>query len=372
MQFIDLKTQQKSIRSNIENRLRQVLDHGQYIMGPEITELENQLSKYVGIKHAIGVSSGTDALMLALMNYDVGQGDAILTTPFTFIATVEMICLLGATPVFVDIDPVTFNIDPSAIKQTIEKCQSNLRGIVAVDLFGLPADYHAINSLAKDHGLFVIEDAAQSFGAVYHGKRACSLAEIACTSFFPAKPLGGYGDGGMCFTNDDAFAEKIRSLMLHGQGKHRYSHTHVGINGRLDSIQAAILLEKFSIFPDECIARQTIANRYTQKLKTHPSITTPHIPDNYQSVWAQYSILLENIDQRQQLQSRLKDKNIPTAIYYPVPIHQQPIFKDVQTPKMPVSEDISNRIVSLPMHPYLSETQQDLIIAAVFEALDDC
>ncbi|MBF0451066.1 MAG: DegT/DnrJ/EryC1/StrS family aminotransferase [Candidatus Magnetomorum sp.] len=375
MQFIDLKAQQSRIRSNIETRLNQVLDHGQYILGPEIKELENKLAEYVGCKHAIAVSSGTDALLLALMCYDIGPGDAILTTPFTFIATAEVICLLGATPVFVDVDPITYNIDPHAIEKTLTDCRNdsdftkNIRGIIAVDLFGLPADYTAIHQIARQQDLFVIEDAAQSFGATYHEKQSCSLADIACTSFFPAKPLGGYGDGGMCFTNNDDHAAKTRSLLVHGQGSHRYEHIHIGINGRLDTFQAAILLEKFDIFPEECLLRQAIAEKYTLGLRNHPSITTPTIPEHYQSVWAQYSILLNDSNQREHLQKYLNEKNIPTAIYYPIPLHQQPAFKALHSKPLPVSERLSQRIMSLPMHPYLKESQQDMIIKAVIEGI---
>jgi len=372
MQFIDLKTQQQTIRKKIAARLDQVLDHGQYIMGPEISELEKQLAAFVGCDHAIAVSSGTDALLLALMCYDIGPGDAIITTPFTFISTVEVICLLGATPVFVDIDPETYNIDSSAIEDTINDCKNesyNLRGIIPVDLFGLPADYDLINSIARVHNLFVIEDAAQSFGAIYHDRRAGSLADIACTSFFPAKPLGGYGDGGMCFTNNDAHAEKIRSLMLHGQGGHRYEHKHIGINGRLDTIQAAILLEKFEIFQEELNERQIVAEHYTRNFKKHVSIVTPRIPFDCQSSWAQYAIQVENAAQRAHVQACLKQKDIPTAIYYPIPIHQQPAFKNITNKRYPISESVSQRIMSVPMHPYLTVEQLSNITTSFLKAL---
>jgi len=374
MQFIDLKSQQKKIRKKIMSRLNQVLNHGQYIMGSEISELESQLAGFVGSRHAIGVSSGTDALLLALMCYDIGQGDAIITTPFTFISTVEVICLLGATPVFVDIHPDTYNIDSLAIEKTIKDCKKEsykIRGIIPVDLFGLSADYDTINDVARNYELFVIEDAAQSFGATYKEHRTCSLADIACTSFFPAKPLGAYGDGGMCFTNDDAHAEKMRSLMLHGQGSHRYEHIHIGINGRLDTMQAAILLEKFAIFPDELIARQQVADRYTDSFKNQPSIVTPNIPSHCQSSWAQYSIQVQSSEQRHHLQSYLKDNDIPSAIYYPIPIHQQPAFKSQNQKTFPVSESISQRIMSLPMHPYLTPDQQEIITTTVLKGMDN-
>jgi dTDP-4-amino-4,6-dideoxygalactose transaminase len=275
MQFVDLAAQQNLIRDKIETNIQAVLSHGKYIMGPEIKELEERLAEFVGVEHGIACSSGTDALLLALMTYDVGPGDAVFTSPFTFIATAEVISLLGATPVFVDIDPKTFNIDPKSLERAIAALQkgssdyplpsitdtsSTPKGIIAVDLFGLPADYDAINSIAKKHGLFVIEDAAQSFGAEYKGKRACSLADIACTSFFPAKPLGCYGDGGMCFTGDENLAQTMRSLSVHGQGHHKYENVRIGINGRLDTLQAAILHAKFDIFPKEIELRQEAFN----------------------------------------------------------------------------------------------------------------
>ena len=293
MNFIDLPAQQQRIRMQIEENIRKVLDHGQYIMGPEIGALEQALAEYTGVKHAIACSSGTDALLLALMAYGVGPGDAVFTTPFTFIATAEVVALLGATPVFVDIDPRTFNIDPEKLEQAIQAVKQNdprfhplpaasqsaaltPKGIIPVDLFGLPADYDRISAIARENGLFVIEDAAQSFGAEYQGKKAGALADIACTSFFPAKPLGGYGDGGMCFTDDDTLADLMRSIRIHGQGSDRYNNVRVGINGRLDSLQAAILLAKFSLFPEEVELRQTVAQRYTSLLTPHSSLLTPH------------------------------------------------------------------------------------------------
>jgi len=291
LDFIDLKTQQRRIKEQLDANIQKVLAHGSYIMGPEVKELEQKLASYVGIKHTIGCASGTDALLMALMAYGVGPGDAIFTTPFTFIATAEVISLLGATPVFVDIDPVTFNIDPAKLALAIQAVKANNpslhplpltpnalpltpRGVIPVDLFGLPADYDAINAIASDHGLFVIEDAAQSFGAVYKGKRAGALADVACTSFFPAKPLGCYGDGGMCFTDNDELAAALDSIRVHGKGSHKYDNARIGINGRLDTLQAAILLAKFDIFPEEVQLRQNVANRYTALLTPHPSLLT--------------------------------------------------------------------------------------------------
>jgi dTDP-4-amino-4,6-dideoxygalactose transaminase len=379
MQFVDLAAQQNLIRDKIETNIQAVLSHGKYIMGPEIKELEERLAEFVGVEHGIACSSGTDALLLALMTYDVGPGDAVFTSPFTFIATAEVISLLGATPVFVDIDPKTFNIDPKSLERAIAALQkgssdyplpsitdtsSTPKGIIAVDLFGLPADYDAINSIAKKHGLFVIEDAAQSFGAEYKGKRACSLADIACTSFFPAKPLGCYGDGGMCFTGDENLAQTMRSLSVHGQGHHKYENVRIGINGRLDTLQAAILHAKFDIFPKEIELRQEAATRYSELLSDLGNgPLTPHVPSEYQSVWAQYSILAKDLEQRSELQNKLKEAGIPTAIYYPKPLHLQTAFQELgyKEGDFPVSEDYSGRIFSLPMHPYLTEKDQEQI-----------
>jgi UDP-2-acetamido-2-deoxy-ribo-hexuluronate aminotransferase len=390
MQFIDLTAQQKRIRENIEQRIKKVLEHGQYIMGPEIKELENKLTNYVGVKYAIGCASGTDALLMALMAYGVGPGDAIFTTPFTFIATAEVISLLGATPVFVDIDPRTFNIAPERLEKAIKALKSNdssvhplpnlehetlnfeltPKGVIPVDLFGLPADYDRINTIATKHGLFVIEDAAQSFGAEYKDKKACSLAEIGCTSFFPAKPLGCYGDGGMCFTDNDEKATVIRSLLVHGKGIDKYDNVRIGINGRLDTLQAAILLAKLDIFPEEIELRQQVAQKYTNLLSSQSSVLAPLIPGGMRSAWAQYSVLARDGEQRDELQSRLKDAGIPTAIYYPKSLHLQTAFSSLgyESGDFPVSEDTANRIFSLPMHPYLSEADQERILRVLTSA----
>jgi len=383
MKFIDLTTQQKMIRDKIETHIFKVLDHGQYIMGPEVGQIEEKLGEFVGVKHAISCASGTDALFMSLMAYNIGPGDAVFTTPFTFIATAEVISLLGATPIFVDIDPVTFNIDPKQLEQAIRAVKFGLKnfplpepegalplspkGVIAVDLFGLPADYDIINSIANQHGLFVIEDAAQSFGAEYNGKKACSLADIACTSFFPAKPFGCYGDGGMCFTNNDRLAGIIESLRGHGKGTYKYDNIRIGINGRLDTIQAAILLAKFDIFPEEILLRQAIANRYAMHLSNRSSLISQKIPPGMASVWAQYSVLAENEAHRLLLQDKLKDEGIPTAIYYPTPLHLQTAFKSLgySEGSFPASEDISRRIFSLPMHPYLTEEEQKKITKVI-------
>lgn len=368
MQFIDLKAQQARIKDKIDARIQDVLSHGRYIMGPEIKELEQQLAEYAGTKYAIGVSSGTDALLMPLMAYEVGPGDAVFTTPFTFIATAEVIQLLGATPVFVDIDEKTFNIDPEKLREAIIQTQKenklNCKGIIPVDLFGQPAEYDPINQIASEFGLFVLEDAAQGFGGVYKGKRAGSLADIASTSFFPAKPLGTYGDGGMCFTDDETLVQKLDSIRVHGKGSDKYDNIRVGINGRLDTLMAAILLPKFEIFQEEIELRQKVAQRYTDLLKNH--VTTPFIEDYNTSAWAQYSIIHPK---RDEIISGLKEKGIPSAVYYPTSLHVQTAFKHLgyQQGDFPISERSSANIFSIPMHPYLSHEDQDKVVEAIIE-----
>lgn len=367
--FIDLKTQQAKITTQLRERIERVLTHGKYIMGPEIKELEDRLASYVGVKHVVTCSSGTDALLMPLMAYGVGPGEAIFTTPFTFIATAEVIQLLGAVPVFVDIDPATFNIDPKLLAAAVDNLAANPKtahlkpkGVIPVDLFGQPADYDAINAIAKKHGMFVLEDAAQSFGGTYKGKRACSLADAAATSFFPAKPLGGYGDGGAIFTDDDALAGFLRSIRVHGQGSDKYDNIRIGLNGRLDTLQAAIVLAKLDIFDDEVQARQEVAQRYSKALGA--VVTVPYVSPDCTSVWAQYSVLS---DQRSVLQDRLKAAGVPTAVYYPLPLHLQGAFKHLnyQPGDFPHSERASQRIFSLPMHPYLTPADQDGIVRAL-------
>jgi len=387
MQFIDLAAQQKRLRKQIEGNIQKVLDHGQYIMGPEIRQLEENLARFSGVRHAVACASGTDALLLALMAHGVGPGDGILTTPFTFIATGEVIQLLGAVPVFVDIDEKTFNIDPGQLETALGALRakdSNLyplpgnsitnsltpKGIIAVDLFGLPADYEKINAVASDNGLFVIEDAAQSFGAEHNGQRACSLAQVGCTSFFPAKPLGCYGDAGMCFTDDKALAETLRSIRIHGKGGHKYDNVRIGINGRMDTLQAAILLSKFSVFPEEIELRQAVAMRYAEYLASVSGLALPLVPAGAKSVWAQYSVLASGNEHRQAIQQALKEGSIPTAVYYPKPLHLQTAFSHLgyREGDFPVSEDCSRRIFSLPMHPYLTEADQKKVAAAIHKA----
>jgi UDP-2-acetamido-2-deoxy-ribo-hexuluronate aminotransferase len=366
MDFIDLHAQQRVILPSLMARIHRVLAHGQYIMGPEIKELEGRLALYVGVKHAISCSSGTDALLIPLMAFDVGPGDAIFTTPFTFIAIAEVIRLLGATPVFVDIDPRTFNIDPEALAAALaafgkDRRTASLRprGIIPVDLFGQPADYDRINALAAQHGLFVLEDAAQAFGATYKGRRTCALAEVAATSFFPAKPLGAYGDGGAIFTNNDRVADLSYSIRVHGQGIHKYDHVRIGLNGRLDTLQAAILLAKLEVFDAEIEARQKVADRYHELLR--PFLRVPYVSPECTSVWAQYSVLS---DGRARVQEKLGNAGIPTAIYYPKPLHLQEAFAFLghRPGDFPVSEKTAQHIFSLPMHPYLSPEEQQRIL----------
>lgn len=364
MDFIDLKTQQQQIYPTLMKNIQRVLEHGQYIMGPEIKELEDRLADFVGVKQVISCSSGTDALLIPLLAYGVGPGDAVFTTPFTFISTAEVIQLLGATPIFVDIDPRTFNINPQALDEAIANCRAPLtpKGIITVDLFGLPADYAALKAIASKHGLFVLEDAAQAFGATYQGSPAGSLTEVGATSFFPAKPLGGYGDGGAIFTDDEGLAEVMRSIRVHGQGSHKYDNVRIGLNGRLDTLQAAILLAKLDVFPQEVKVRQEVAQRYSEALR--PIVEVPYVPPDCLSAWAQYSVLS---DQRTFFQEKLKQANIPSVVYYPTPLHLQTAFRHLghKPGDFPVSEQVAERIFSLPMHPYLTPDAQQRIIDAL-------
>lgn len=302
--FIDLKQQYLEIKDEVKDSILKVLEHGQYILGPEIRELESELAQFIQVQHVLTCSSGTDALLLALMAHDIGPGDAVFTTPFTFVATAEVISLLGATPIFVDIDQKTFNIDPQLLEEKISSVAENLnaKAIIAVDLFGLCADYDALESVAQKHNLLLIEDAAQSWGALYKGKKAGSFGDVAATSFYPAKPLGAYGDGGAVFTDDTSIYEKMVSLRVHGQGKNKYDNVRLGLNARMDTMQAAVLLHKLRIFPKEIEERQKIASTYTQSLQSH--VTTPFIPENCTSTWAQYSILS---DKRDVIQQHLKE-----------------------------------------------------------------
>lgn len=373
MEFIDLGAQQRLIREKIENNIKKVLDHGKYIMGPEVKELEEKLAEYVGVKYAISCASGTDALLMSLMAYRIKAGDYIITTPFTFIATAEVISLLGAIPVFVDIGEETYNIDPEKIKEflknpvdrrTNKKIEySQIKGIIPVDIFGLPADYDEINKIAREYNLFVIEDAAQSFGAEYKGKKACALADIGCTSFFPAKPLGCYGDGGMIFTENEEICDILKSIRVHGQGSNKYDNVRIGINGRLDTIQAAILLAKFEIFPEEVVKRHEVAQRYNEALAD--KFYLQEVPSGYLSVWAQYSIRPKIINKtREEYMKMLNGNKIPSVIYYKKPLHLQEVYIKLgyNDRDFPICEALVKNIFSLPFYPFLSTSTTDLII----------
>ncbi|MDH4198829.1 MAG: DegT/DnrJ/EryC1/StrS family aminotransferase [Spirochaetia bacterium] len=360
--FIDLKSQYKIIQKNIGDAIKKVLDHGQYINGPEIIQLEEMLARYVGAKHCIVCSSGTDALLMALMAIEIKPGDEIITTPFTFIATAEVVALIGATPVFVDIDSKTYNIDPALIEKKITK---RTKAIMPVSLYGQCADFDSINKIAASHNIPVIEDAAQSFGAEYNGRKSCALSTIGCTSFFPSKPLGAYGDGGAIFTDNDDLAKLFKQIREHGQDR-RYNHPVLGLNARMDSIQAAVLIAKMSIFPGEIAARIKIGENYSRNLGN--VATTPFIARGNSSVYAQYTILIEN---RDTFAENLKENGIPTAVHYPIPLHLQPVFAYLKEAKgsYPVSERTAEQVISLPMHPYLSGEDQIKIIDSVKRAL---
>ena len=361
MEFIDLKKQYQLMKATMDSRIQSVLDHGQFIMGPEVKQLEDKLAAYTGSQHAITCASGTDALLVALMALDVGPGDEVITTPFSFIATAEVISVLRATPVFVDIDPRTYNLNPARLEGAIT---SKTKAIIAVSLYGQCADFDAINAIAETHSVAVVEDAAQSFGAVYKGRRSCNLSTIGCTSFFPSKPLGCYGDGGACFTDDAGLAARMKQIRVHGQDR-RYHHPIIGMNARLDTLQAAILLAKFDSFPEEVEARAKAAARYQRLLRD--AVVTPYVAPHNTSVYAQYTV---QVNERETVQAELKQKGIPTAVHYPVPLHLQPAFAALghREGDFPVSEMAARRVLSLPMHPYLSEAEQKLVADAVLEA----
>ncbi len=355
MQFIDLQAQYQHLKSKIDKRIQTVLDHGKYIMGPEVRELEVHLAEYVGVKHAITCANGTDALTLAMIVLGIKEGDAVFCPTFTFFATAETVAFQKATPVFVDSNPETFNICPVHLEQQIQKTIAkgilNPKAIVAVDLFGLPADYQAIKKIAKKYSLKVIEDAAQGFGGEINSKRAGSFGDISTTSFFPAKPLGCYGDGGALFTDNDEYASLLESYRLHGKGSDKYDNVRIGMNSRLDTIQAAILLEKLEVFPQELINRNQAAEKYTQYLSAiHKA---PLVPEGYMSSWAQYTLVADN---RDAVMKKYGEQGIPTMIYYRTCMHQQTAFEALGylDDDLPVASKLANHVFSLPMHPYLS------------------
>lgn len=373
MQFIDLGRQFDRIEDDVRSGLDTVLQSKAFIMGAPVYELERELASFVAIKEAVSCASGTDALMIALMAYGIEEGDAIFVPTFTFFATAEAVSLAGGTPVFVDSDPDTFNIDPvsleATIKRTILEGTLNPRGIITVDLFGLPAAYDVICNIAAAYGLFVLEDAAQGFGGIYKGKRAGNLGDIAATSFFPAKPLGCYGDGGALFIDDHTVAQLCKSIRNHGQGVDRYDNVRIGLNSRLDSFQAAVLLAKMKIFEDEIGARNTVAAAYTARLGD--VIKTPFIPEGCSSAWAQYTLSAEDEVQRDTIRGHLEENGIPTMLYYPVPIHLSKAYRHLgyEEGALPVSESLSKRVLSIPMHPYLGEGEIEFVSDRVREAL---
>ena len=366
MQFLDLKTQQIRIRKSLEKRFNDIMDHGAYIMGPEIDELEEKLADYCGVKHAISCSSGTDALLIPLMSWNIGPGDAVFTTPFTYVATAEVISLLGATPVFVDVYESTFNIDCEkleiAIQETIEKSSLTPKAIIPVDLFGVPARYRLIGSIAEKYNLKVIEDGAQSFGGSIAGEKAGSFGDVAATSFYPAKPLGCYGDGGAIFTNNNDLADQCKAIRIHGTSSDKYNSEIVGMNGRLDSMQAAVLIEKMTIFDEELEMRNKVSNYYRQFLNN-----AQYLPKNYNSAHALFSITLGSNKEREEIIQRLALNNIPSVVYYKYPIHLMKGFAYLgyKIGDFPVSEQLSQTIVSLPMHPYLHEKEIDQVIESI-------
>ncbi len=377
MQFIDLKAQQqqclpdgRTLREAIDARIASVLNHGQYILGPEVDELEQRLANYVGVEHCVAVASGTDALLIALMALDVRAGDEVITTPFSFFATAETISLLGAVPVYVDINPVTYNLDPSLLEASISK---RTKAIIPVSLYGQPADFTAINVIAERHGIPVIEDGAQSFGSTQQGRKSCSLSTIGTTSFFPSKPLGGYGDGGACFTQDVSLAQRIRRISRHGQAR-RYFHADIGVNGRIDTLQAAILLAKFEIFDHEVLLRRKVSASLSAKLQRVGIKRTPTLLAGNTSVYAQFTIEVSN---RSAVQAMLKSMGIPSTVHYPKLLCQQPALAGRQACSQlcknscgcQVAQAASEHVLSLPMHPYLRDADQELIASAVGAAV---
>ncbi len=362
MEFIDLKKQYEILKQEIDANIQAVLDDGHYIMGAAVSELEKELADYIGVKHCITCANGTDALSLALMAWDIKSGDAVFVPSFTFYATAEVVSLIGATPIFIDSDPRTFNIDVihlrSMIENVIKEGKLTPRAIIPVDLFGQPAEYEEIMKIAKDYNLLVLEDGAQGFGGSINGKKACGFGDISTTSFFPAKPLGCYGDGGALFTDSDVDYEKLVSLRVHGKGSYKYDNVRVGLNSRLDTLQAAILLPKLHAFIDyELNSRNEIADIYNHEL--NDIVITPLVKENMQSSWAQYTILLNDEQERNELQQYLKSKGIPSMIYYPKPLHMQSVYKDhiVYSEDLKNAENLSRKCLSLPMHPYLEREQ---------------
>jgi len=364
--FIDLQAQRRRLGPALDAAIRCAVEGGQWILGPQVAQFEKDISAWAGVKHAIGCSDGTDALLLLLRAWGVGPGDTVFVPAFTFVASAEVVVLAGAVPVFVDVLPDTFNMDPVSLEAAIAmvKRDGKLKPkvVMPVDLFGQPADYRSLAPMAKREGLKLLCDTAQGFGAVMDGKRAGSIGDAAATSFFPAKPLGCYGDGGACFTNDDGLKEKLLSLRMHGQGRDRYEHVAIGLNARLDTIQAAILIEKLKIFEDEIEKRNAVAQRYTSAFANSNRIKTPVVLEGVTSTWAQYTL---QVADRARFQADLKQAGVPTMVYYPIPLSRQPAYAAYPGVATPVSEALCGHVVSLPMHPYLDEDAQNRVIDAV-------
>ena len=364
--FIDLQAQRRRLGPALDAAIKAAVEGGQWILGPQVAQFEKDIAQWTGVKHAIGCANGTDALLLLLRAWGVGPGDAVFVPAFTFAASGEVVALAGATPVFVDVLPDTFNMDPVSLEAAIDlvKRDGTLKPkvVMPVDLFGQPADYRSLAPIAKREGLQLLCDTAQGFGAVMDGKRAGSIGDAAATSFFPAKPLGCYGDGGACFTNDDALKDKLLSLRMHGQGRDRYEHVAIGLNARLDTIQAAILIEKLKIFEDEIEKRNAVAQRYTSAFANSNRIKTPVVLEGVTSTWAQYTL---QVADRARFQADLKQAGVPTMVYYPIPLSRQPAYAAYPGVATPVSEALCGHVVSLPMHPYLDEDAQNRVIDAV-------
>jgi len=373
--FIDLKTQQKHIRSKIDSRIKRVLDHGQYILGPEVKELENELSRFSNSKHVLCCSSGTDALLLGLLGLKLQPGDGVIVPSFTFASSAEVMPLLGAIPIFIDVEETTFNLDPTKLKDTLDTANEmgvNVKGIMSVGLFGQPADMKPIKDFAVTNDLWVLDDAAQSFGGEYDNQKVGNLCEVTATSFFPAKPLGCYGDGGAIFTNDEEIYEIANSSHVHGMGKSRYEYDRIGMNARMSTIQAAILLEKLEIFPGEIKKRQEVVDNYNKHLsKLNLGLKLPYLKDKFKSSWAQYTVILPDDINRELLQEKLKLKNVPTAVYYPIPLNEHKPYNDYPVSKagLETTYKLSKTVLSLPMHPYLQEKDIIYITQSISEAV---
>jgi len=368
--FIDLQAQRRRLGAALEKAVLDAVQGGQWILGPQVTRLEKELAEFAGVKHAIACANGTDALMIVLRAWDIGPGDAVFVPAFTFAASAEVVALVGATPVFVDVLEDTYNMSPASLDEAIAtvKREGKLkpRVVMPVDLFGQAADYRALEPICQREGLKMLCDAAQGFGALLDGRRAGGIGDAASTSFFPAKPLGCYGDGGATFTNDDGLNDLLRSIRVHGQGSDKYENVRIGVNSRLDTIQAAVLLEKLKVFPDEIEMRETVAQRYSNAFRASNRIVVPRVIDGAQSTWAQYTI---QVPDRDKLQADLKAQGIPTAIYYPIPLSAQKGYKQYPSAPTPVSDKICKTVISLPMHPDLDHATQDRVIAAVLASV---